>query len=100
MKYLLKLMKRSFSVKVFKYALLYLKTTYKSSDQIDQILTEIQKCLGHSKLKIKNKRFLFNAYLVHLRLGHINLNRIGRLIKSELLNQLEDNSLSPCESFT
>ena len=39
-----------------------------------------------------------NAYLWNLRLGHINLNRIGRLVKSGLLNQLEDNSLPSCES--
>ncbi|KAA0042463.1 gag/pol protein [Cucumis melo var. makuwa] len=31
-------------------------------------------------------------------LGHINLNRFGRLVKSRLLNQLEDNSLPPCDS--
>ena len=48
----------------------------------------------------KRQKVSSNAYLWHLRLGHINLNRIGRLIKSELPNQLEDNSLSPCESFT
>ena len=39
-----------------------------------------------------------NAYLWHLRLGHINLNRIGRLVKTGLLSRLEDNSLPPCES--
>ena len=46
-----------------------------------------------------NKRQIvsFNAFLWHFRLGHINLNRIGRLDKSGLLSQLEDNSLSPCD---
>ena len=39
-----------------------------------------------------------NAYLWHLRLGHINLNRIGRLVKTGLLSRLEDNSLPHCES--
>lgn len=39
-----------------------------------------------------------NTYLWHLRLGHINPNRIERLVKSEILNELEDNSLPPCES--
>ena len=46
----------------------------------------------------KRQKVSSNAYLWHLRLGHINLNRIGRLIKSELPNQLEDNSLPSCES--
>ncbi|TYK03732.1 putative polyprotein [Cucumis melo var. makuwa] len=32
------------------------------------------------------------------KLGHINLDRIGRLVKNGLLNELEDDSLSPCES--
>ncbi|KAL4035636.1 hypothetical protein IC575_004339 [Cucumis melo] len=39
-----------------------------------------------------------NTYLWHLRLGHINLDRIGRLVKNGLLNELEDDSLPPCES--
>ena len=39
-----------------------------------------------------------NTYLWHLRLSHINLDRIERLVKNELLNELEDNSLPPCES--
>ncbi|KAA0065400.1 gag/pol protein [Cucumis melo var. makuwa] len=32
------------------------------------------------------------------KLGHINLNQIGRLIKNGLLNKLEDDSLPSCES--
>ncbi|KAA0037272.1 gag/pol protein [Cucumis melo var. makuwa] len=32
------------------------------------------------------------------KLGHINLDRIGRLVKNGLLNKLEDDSLPPCES--
>ncbi|KAL0553858.1 hypothetical protein IC582_007762 [Cucumis melo] len=39
-----------------------------------------------------------NTYLWHLRLGHINLDRIGRLVKNGLLNKLKDVSLPPCES--
>ncbi|KAL4025380.1 hypothetical protein IC575_013770 [Cucumis melo] len=39
-----------------------------------------------------------NTYLWHLRLGHINLDRIGRLVKNGLLNKLKDDSLPPCES--
>ncbi|KAL0556725.1 hypothetical protein IC582_005241 [Cucumis melo] len=39
-----------------------------------------------------------NTYLWHLRLGHTNLYRIGRLVKNGLLNKLEDDSLSLCES--
>ena len=46
----------------------------------------------------KRQKISLNTYLWHLRLGHINLNRIGRLVKSGLLNELEDNSLPPCES--
>ena len=46
----------------------------------------------------KRQKVSSNAYLWHLRLGHINLNRIGRLVKSGLLSPLEDNSLPPCES--
>ncbi|KAA0049866.1 gag/pol protein [Cucumis melo var. makuwa] len=32
------------------------------------------------------------------KLGHINLDRIGRLVKNGLLNELEDDSLPSCES--
>ncbi|TYK20422.1 gag/pol protein [Cucumis melo var. makuwa] len=32
------------------------------------------------------------------KLGHINFDRIGRLVKNGLLNKLEDDSLPPCES--
>ncbi|TYK29165.1 gag/pol protein [Cucumis melo var. makuwa] len=32
------------------------------------------------------------------KLGHTNLDRIGRLVKNGLLNKLEDDSLPPCES--
>ncbi|KAA0066279.1 gag/pol protein [Cucumis melo var. makuwa] len=39
-----------------------------------------------------------NTYLRHLRLGHINLDRIERLVKNGLLNELEDDSLPPYES--
>ena len=46
----------------------------------------------------KRKKISQNTYLWHLRLGHINLNRIERLVKRGLLIELEDNSLPPCES--
>ncbi|KAL0533177.1 hypothetical protein IC582_030392 [Cucumis melo] len=46
----------------------------------------------------KRQKVSSNTFLWHLRLGHINLNRIGRLVKSGLLSQLEDNSLPPCDS--
>ncbi|KAA0060399.1 gag/pol protein [Cucumis melo var. makuwa] len=32
------------------------------------------------------------------KLSHVNLDRIGRLVKNGLLNKLEDDSLPPCES--
>ena len=34
----------------------------------------------------KRQKVSSNSYLWHLRLGHINLNRIGRLVKSGLLS--------------
>ena len=46
----------------------------------------------------KRQRVSQSTYLWHLRLGHINLNRIGRLVKNGLLSQLEDGTLPPCES--
>ena len=46
----------------------------------------------------KRQKISPNTYLWHLRLGYINLNRIGRLVKRGLLNELEDNSFPPCES--
>ena len=39
-----------------------------------------------------------DTYLWHLRLGHINLDRIDRLIKSGALNQLKLGTLPICES--
>ena len=39
-----------------------------------------------------------NTFLCHLRLGDINLDKIGRLVKNELLKELEDDSSPPCES--
>ena len=50
------------------------------------------------QLKHRKKDNSCNTYLWHLRLDHINLNRIGRLVKSGLLSQLEDKFLTPCES--
>ena len=51
-----------------------------------------------AETQTKRRRVSQSTYLWHLRLGHINLNRIERLVKSGLLNKLEDNSLPPCES--
>ena len=39
-----------------------------------------------------------DTYLWHLRLGHINLDRIDRLIKNGVLNQLKLGTLPVCES--
>ena len=39
-----------------------------------------------------------NVYLWHLRLCHINHDRIRRLVNNGLLNELEDDSLHSCES--
>ena len=51
-----------------------------------------------SETQNKTQKVSSNAFLWHLRLGHINLNRIRRLVKNGLLSQLEDNSLPPCDS--
>ncbi|KAL0559430.1 hypothetical protein IC582_004040 [Cucumis melo] len=51
-----------------------------------------------AKTQNKRQKVSSNAFLWHLRLDHINLNRIGRLVKNGLLSQLEDNSLPPCDS--
>ncbi|KAA0054880.1 gag/pol protein [Cucumis melo var. makuwa] len=51
-----------------------------------------------SETQNKRQKVSSNAFLWHLSLGHINLNRIGRLVKNGLLSQLEDNSLPPCDS--
>ena len=47
-------------------------------------------------VEIHNKRqkVSSNAYFWNLKLGHVNLNRIERLVKSGLLRHLEDNSFS------
>ena len=50
----------------------------------------------NKRLRISPKN---NTYLWHLRLGDINLDRIRKLVKNGLLNELEDDSLPPCESF-
>ena len=39
-----------------------------------------------------------DTYLWHLRLGHISLDRIDRLIKNGVLNQLKLGTLPVCES--
>ena len=40
-----------------------------------------------------------DTYLWHLRLGHINLDQINRLINNEALNQLKLGTLPVCESY-
>ena len=66
---------------------------------------EAKAILNHEMFKTantKNKRQRIssnnNIYLWHSRLGLINLDQIRRLIKNELLNELKDDSLPPCES--
>ena len=39
-----------------------------------------------------------STYLWHLTLGHINLNRVRKLVKNGLRNELKDDSLPWCES--
>ena len=55
-----------------------------------------------NKSPIKSLKIKFpstdDAYLWHLRLGHINSNRIRRLIKDELLEPLDFDEFPICES--
>lgn len=48
----------------------------------------------HKRQKVSPKE---NVYLWHLWLGHINLNRIKKLVKNGLLSELKENSLPVCE---
>ncbi|KAH9704344.1 hypothetical protein KPL70_011418 [Citrus sinensis] len=52
----------------------------------------------HTHLSKKRNISSNQCYLWHLRLGHINQNRIQRMIKDGLLGPLENESLSLCES--
>ncbi|KAA0066545.1 gag/pol protein [Cucumis melo var. makuwa] len=49
-------------------------------------------------LKVGMRDFISARAVGDAKLGHINLDRIGRLVKNGLLNELEDDSLPPCES--
>ena len=49
----------------------------------------------HKRQKISHGN---DTYLWHLRLGHINLNRIERLVKDGPLKELKVSSLPVCES--
>lgn len=48
--------------------------------------------------KINEPSILNQTYLWHLRLGHINLNRISRLVKDGSLGLLQVEALPVCES--
>ena len=61
--------------------------------------------LNHEMFKnanTQNKRQIIssnnNTYFWHLKLGHINFDKIGRLVKNELLIELEDDLSPSCES--
>ncbi|TYK11979.1 gag/pol protein [Cucumis melo var. makuwa] len=62
--------------------------------------TSSLKQLEESKMTLKvGTGDVISAHVVgDAKLGHINLDRIGRLVKNGLLNELEDDSLPPCES--
>ena len=55
---------------------------------------------NNSNVKSLKRKFLStsNAYLWHLHLGHINSNRIQRLMKDGLLEPLDFNEFSICKS--
>ena len=55
---------------------------------------------NNSHVKSLKKKFpsTSDAYLWHLRLGHINSNRIQRLIKDGLLEPLDFDDFLVCES--
>ena len=71
------------------------------------VLRPTERSLNNSELfKVEhpksNKRqkvsYSDNTYLWHLRLGHINLNRINRLVKDGPLRKLNVGTLTVCES--
>ncbi|KAA0067449.1 gag/pol protein [Cucumis melo var. makuwa] len=49
-------------------------------------------------LKVGTRDVISARAVEDAKLGHINLDRIGRLVKNGLLNKLEDDSLPSCES--
>ena len=53
---------------------------------------------SHVKSLERNFPFTNDAYLWHLHLGHINPNRIQRLIKDGLLEPLDFDGFLVCES--
>ncbi|KAA0056413.1 gag/pol protein [Cucumis melo var. makuwa] len=53
---------------------------------------------GEMTLKVGTGDVISARAMGDAKLGHINLDQIGRLVKNELLNELEDDSLPPCES--
>ena len=56
---------------------------------------------NNSHVKSLKRKFpsTSNAYLWHLRLGHINSNRIQRLVKDVFLEPLDFNEFPVCESY-
>ena len=60
------------------------------SHSLDTEITEP----NHKRVKLSKDE----TYLWHLRLGHINLNRIKRLVSDGLLNDLKVDDLPTCES--
>ena len=56
---------------------------------------------NNSHVKSLKRKFpsTSDAYLWHLRLGHINSNRIQRLVKDEPLQPLDFNKFPVCESY-
>ena len=54
--------------------------------------------VAHPKLKRQKVSPSDDTYLWHLRLGHINLDRITRLVKDGLLRDLSVGSLPVCKS--
>ena len=55
--------------------------------------------VAHPKPKRQKVSQSDDTYLWHLRLGHINLNRITRLVKDGPLRDLNVGSLPVCESY-
>ncbi|TYK25935.1 gag/pol protein [Cucumis melo var. makuwa] len=97
-----------------KYDLLELETCLVENDQNSWILdsratnhvcSSLQKTRsfkhleeGEMTLKVGIGDVISARAVGDAKLGHINLDRIGRLVKNGLLNELEDHSLPPCES--
>ncbi|TYK13967.1 gag/pol protein [Cucumis melo var. makuwa] len=83
----------------------YLANKKEKEGATNHVCSSLQKTtsfkqLVESEMTLKvGTRDVISAHAVgDAKLGHINLDRFGRLVKNGLLNELKDDSLPPCES--